>query len=223
MQPWPLTFQLPRELLITVWWQASGLRKTTLRTNNTYHRWLAFGFPIGNENPRKMQRKRGRRRERKGGGHLTSVKRSKESWNQLKRWDRGRDGSRESTERLHDHQVLACALKALNSLSGLFLPTHEASSGPAEATWQSFSDAALHPVTLSDKSKGRSFSGSAVCILKRVLWSQTSFFSGNLVLTSLREEFPRRTSSYAPTKKNFYDTTILQNVKIYKLKKEPLN
>lgn len=151
------------------------------------------------EDAEKARKKEGEERGREG--LLTSVKHSKESWNQLKRWDRGRDGSRESTERLYDHQVLACVLKALNCLSGLFLPTHKASSGPEEATWQSFSEAALHPATLTDKSKGRSFLGSAVCILKRVLWSQTSFFSGNLVLTSLREEFPRRTSSYAPTKK----------------------
>lgn len=49
-------------------------------------------------------------------------------------------------------------------MSGLFLLYHKASSGHEEATWQSF-PAVLHPATLTDKSKGHSFSGGAVYIL----------------------------------------------------------
>lgn len=160
-----------------------------------------------------MQRKQGRRRERKGGGRdfwlLWNTQRKVGiSWKDEIEEEMAAEKARKDYMIIKSWRVL---LKALNSLSGLFLPTHKASSGPEEATWQSFSEAALHPATLTDKSKGSSFLGSAVCILKRVLWSQTSFFSGNLVLTSLREEFPRRTSSYAPTKKTKKTFTTQQS------------
>lgn len=82
--------------------------------------------------------------EREGGGTLDSSKILKgklESVEKMRDWGKdlgSTNNNRESTERLYDHQVLACALRALNGMSGLFLLYHKASSGHEEATWQSF-------------------------------------------------------------------------------------
>lgn len=107
-------------------------------------------FPFGNDDLSKMQKNRGK--EEKGReGHLTSriLKAKLESDEKMgdygKRWrsllvnekSGRRNGNRESTDRLYDHGVLACALRALNSMSGLVLLYHKASSDHEQATERS--------------------------------------------------------------------------------------
>lgn len=109
---------------------------------------------------------------------------------------------KESTEGLYGHQVLARALRALNSMSGLFLLYHKAGSGHEEATWQCFSEATLHPAT--HESKRHSFLGSVVYIFSKKTLKLALKKIAFACLTSLREEILLRNVLLKP--KYFYMT-----------------